>query len=541
LPGLIAAALVVLGPAVGAQGRTFYVADAGQDASAGLSAGSAWSSIARVNEEVLRPGDTVLFEGGSVFHGTVRLANPEGGTPAAPITFGSFGTGPALISAGAGGGFDFYNVAGIRLRDLTIVGSGVTSNNGIGISFYADLPGGVKLPWIRLERTRVLGFRQGGLSLGSYNGTCGFQDVRVEYCRFEKNGNNGMAVWGAYDPFAPEAPESYAHRSIYVGHCLFASNHGDPARTRHTGSGLEIAQAMGVLVERNVARDNGRLNRSSEGGPVGIWLWDVKNGVVQYNESHHNASSTLDGGGFDLDGGSVDCVLQYNYSHDNDGPGFQVAQFPGARPLRGALVRYNVSERDGGRADAPALNLWNGDPASPIEGAVFFNNTVYSAVKALGNARVFRTHGIGPIQGSGFANNVFFAEGVELGEVSSASTPLFAGNLYHVRGAPFAIEQDGVRYGDLATWRAGTFQEQLFGLPTGSTQDPRLFAPGQGGTIDDPDRLASLNAYRLQGSSGVVDLGLVLSAYGIPPGLNDFYGRPLPAGAGYALGAHESR
>jgi hypothetical protein len=209
--------------------------------------------------------------------------------------------------------------------------------------------------------------------------------------------------------------------------------------------------------------------------------------------------------------------------------------------MRGALVRYNVSERDGGRADAPALNLWNGDAASSIEGALFFNNTVYAAAKSLGAARVFRVHGIGPITGSGFANNVFFAEGVELGEVVSLSVPLFAGNLYHARGAPFAIRQGGVLYTGLAAWRAGTLQELLFGVPTGSTDDPRLVAPGQGGTIDDPDRLASLGAYRLQASSSVADLGLALHVYGIPPGLRDYYGLPLPAGAGVALGAHESR
>lgn len=532
--------LSLLASASAAQGRTFYVSSGGRDTNVGTAPHSAWRSIARVNQELLRPGDAVLFQGGSIFPGTVVLASGEGGAPTAPITFGSFGTGQAVIAAGTRGGFDFYNVAGLRLRDLVVLGSGVESNRGIGISFYADLPGDVKLPWIRLERLRVSGFRGGGLSLGAYAGRTGYEDVRVEHCRFERNGNNGMAVWGGFDPLAPQTDESYAHRALTIRYNLFAGNHGDPSRTRHTGSGLEVAQATGVLIERNVARDNGRDNRSSEGGPVGIWVWDVKNAVIQYNESHHNASGTLDGGGFDLDGGSLDCVLQYNYSHDNDGPGFQVAQFAGARPLSNALVRYNISERDGGRADAPALNLYNGDPTSPVERTVFFNNTVYAEAKPLGAVRVFRAHGNGPILSSGFANNVFVAQGVELGEIVSSSTPLLAGNLYHAPSG-FAVRQDGVLYTDLAAWRTGTFQELLFGVPVGSTDDPLLVAPGQGGTIDDPDRLATLSAYRLRLGSGVVDLGLTLGAYGIPPGLSDFYGRPLPAGSGYALGANESR
>ena len=52
--------------------------------------------------------------------------------------------------------------------------------------------------------------------------------------------------------------------------------------------------------------------------------------VIQYNESYGDKTAAgADGGGFDLDGGTQEeSVMQYNYSHDNDRPGFLLCQYP---------------------------------------------------------------------------------------------------------------------------------------------------------------------------------------------------------------------
>ena len=525
-------------------GRTYFVAGNGDDGRSGLGASNAWRTITRVNAQTLVPGDSVLFEGGLVFSGTIELRAGESGSPSQPITFASYGGEAAVIHARLGTGFDLVDVAGIHIRELLIVGSGGLRNGGIGISLYSQLPGDVKLHNIRIERCRVTGFRRGGISIGAYNGRTGFADVRVEHCRIDRNGNNGMAVWGFYDRNWGQELADYAHRDLYVGHNVFASNWGDPLRTNgHTGSGLEIAQAARVLVEFNLAFDNGRLNTYSGGGPVGIWLWDVLQGVVQFNESHHNQSASLDGGGFDLDGGSVQCFLQYNYSHDNEGPGFLVAQFPdGARPMRDVRVRYNVSERDGGRADSGALQLWSGDPAGPpLERVLFHSNTVFVEARSLGIAKAFRAFGAGSVSGSGFANNIFFTRGpgVWLGENAMSVPPLWVGNLYFAQEGPFVLSDTGSSYASLSAWRAGRGQELLLGSPVGVQADPLLSAPGTGGTLDDPTALATLDAYRLQPTSPFADLGLALPSLGITVGLRDFYGRSLPAGTGYSIGADE--
>lgn len=38
--------------------------------------------------------------------------------------------------------------------------------------------------------------------------------------------------------------------------------------------------------------------------------------------------------------------MQYNYSHDNQGLGYLLAQFPGAPAMHDLTVRCNISEND---------------------------------------------------------------------------------------------------------------------------------------------------------------------------------------------------
>src|SRR5262249_20714151 len=44
---------------------TYYVSESGNDANTGTPVQNAWRTIARVNQQALAPGDTVLFQGGA--------------------------------------------------------------------------------------------------------------------------------------------------------------------------------------------------------------------------------------------------------------------------------------------------------------------------------------------------------------------------------------------------------------------------------------------------------------------------------------------
>ncbi len=95
-PSASASAKIVLAPSTG---LTYYVSNSGSDSNNGTSSASPWQTIAHVNAQTLKPGDSVLFQA----EGTWReqLNNTWTGSPTSPITFGSYGTGTPPIISGA--------------------------------------------------------------------------------------------------------------------------------------------------------------------------------------------------------------------------------------------------------------------------------------------------------------------------------------------------------------------------------------------------------------------------------------------------------
>ncbi|MGE5457744.1 MAG: SwmB domain-containing protein [Methanococcaceae archaeon] len=65
----------------------------GLDSNTGLSSGTAWKTLAKVNASfsIFVPGDAILFKRGEIFAGTLTIA--KSGTASNPITFGAYGTG----------------------------------------------------------------------------------------------------------------------------------------------------------------------------------------------------------------------------------------------------------------------------------------------------------------------------------------------------------------------------------------------------------------------------------------------------------------
>ena len=66
---------------------TYYVSASGNDGKSGLSPAAAWRSIDRVNTQTLKPGDTILFQGGKTFSGSIYVPSTEGGTAKKPVVF----------------------------------------------------------------------------------------------------------------------------------------------------------------------------------------------------------------------------------------------------------------------------------------------------------------------------------------------------------------------------------------------------------------------------------------------------------------------
>ena len=412
----------------------YYVNLLGDDSNSGLSETQPWRSIERVNAAQLLPGDSVWFKADQTFVGNLCVADirrRDKGTPSA-ITIGSYGWGRATVAADCGTGFVAKNVGGVHLVNLNFVGAGASKNTGSGISFINTLPGSTKLSDIRIHRVDVSGFKCSGISLVAQPtdmSWSGFRNVKITNTTSHDNGDAGISCVGAWNP----DQKGYAHADFYIGNCSTYRNAGIPGKGSHSGNGIVLAQMDGAIIEHCRAYENGNLNDYEGGGPVGIWVWDANRVVIQFNESHHNRTgSSKDGGGFDLDGGVTNSVVQYNYSHDNDGAGYLLAQFEGARPFYGNVLRYNLSVNDGRRNHYGGIHLWSTGANGGITDTTVYENSIYTAQSADGNPSAVDCSRDG-IRNIRIYNNCFQTDGKVI-FVRGEDNPnvLFTGNTFDV-------------------------------------------------------------------------------------------------------------
>ncbi|HYG74310.1 MAG TPA: chitobiase/beta-hexosaminidase C-terminal domain-containing protein, partial [Planctomycetota bacterium] len=524
--------------------RDYYVSATGADTNPGTQA-QPWKTIGKVNNTSFAAGDRIFFEGGQTFAGNLSFGSDDAGTAASPITVSSYGTGRATLNAGTGKGISLYNTAGFSISNLIVVGgwnsSTQSGNTGSGVELYMDLNGAVKLNYIRIDNLDVSGFKSVGIVFGSWpadGSKSGYNDVQITNCVAHDNGDCGISSWGYFTSSAT----TYAHSNVIVRNCTTYNNRGIVNKGTNSGSGIVLSDLDGGLIERCVAYNNGELCNYSGGGPVGIWLWDARGITMQFNESYDNktGSSSTDGGGFDLDGGVTNCIVQYNYSHNNHGSGYLVYQFGGARPaLSGNIIRYNISQNDGRAHGHAGIYMGGG---SAVANNHIYNNTIYIAPTTSGAA--IKITGVG--SGNKIRNNILQTSGavklIDANTNYATSSVQFQGNAYYAgtTASNFIIKWGATNYTDLASWRA-TGQEKNGTVDTGLQGDPLLTSAGNGGTIGNPDQLSTLSAYKLLSGSPLIDAGLNLqSLFSINPGTRDFYGNTIPAGAGYDIGAHDT-
>ncbi len=359
----------------------------GNDSNTGLSETQPWRSIDRVNAAQLLPGDSVWFRADQTFSGNLCFAGVRQSSRHTPsvVTIGSYGSGRATIDAGSSAGFIGKNRGGVHLINLNFVGAGASKNNNSGILFINTLPGSVKFSDIRIHRVDVSGFKYSGINFVAQptdRSWSGFRDVKITNTTSHNNGDAGISCTGVWNP----EQKGCAHADFYIGNCNAYRNAGIPGKGSHSGSGIVLAQVDGAIIEHCRAYENGSLNDYEGGGPVGIWAWDANRVVIQFNESHHNRTgSSKDGAGFDLDGGVTNSVVQYNHSHDNDGAGYLLAQFEGAPPFYGNVLRYNLSVNDGRRNRYGGIHLWSTGANGGITDTTFYANSIYTAQSAHGN------------------------------------------------------------------------------------------------------------------------------------------------------------
>ncbi|MDX1934969.1 MAG: hypothetical protein SFU56_20415 [Capsulimonadales bacterium] len=367
-----------------------------------------------------------------------------------------------------------YDTAGIRIENLNAVGVGRDNGNlKDGISFFSDIPiVGNKLDTVQIHNVEVSGFGVNGVSIGAYvydyeNYVAiktGFKNVRITNVVAHDNGDGGIYTYGSFNSYyGPDFPESlipgYSHENVYVGGCCAYRNTGFANKGNNSGNGIVLSDVENGMIECSVAFENGAKNDHKGGGPVGIWAWESKNVVIRFNESYRNRSMTIDGGGFDLDGGCVNCVMEYNYSHDNFGSGFLVYEFYSARPMRNNKVRYNLSVNDG-ISNGGGFTFGGGMDGLLVEGNTFIfgNNPLPTAEGPFGVLQV--KDGMTNVNVT-IRRNLFIPQGnrtmIKVPDLALQPNLLFRDNCYLT---PFFHAIWGAtEYDSLNAWRSATGQE----------------------------------------------------------------------------------
>lgn len=512
----------------------YYISTAGNDENDGTSIASAWRTIAKVNSWSYKPGDAVFFEGGKTFIGSILLDGRAAGTEENPVVIGTYGNGRATIQAGYGYGVKIVNAGGFRVENLILAGSGACSSNGSGVAFINTFPENRKLEHICIRNIEAFGF--GRKSILSSSGEqvpegcgifvggaavdgskSGFSHVRIENCSCHHNQYYGILITGYWQ----DHPQTYANSDVYVGFCSLFDNEGDYEYLHnHSGSGLLMEDVDGGLVEYCKAYSNGSLCRATTGGPCGIWAAVSNRVIIQHCESYKNNTQTYDGDGFDLDGGTTNSILQYNYSHDNEGSGYLLYTYGGA-PWRWSnnTVRYCISINDATKNNYyGGITCRFGDEGKLSRGVQVYNNIII-------NQRHTPFHAFGQnFEGGMVCNNIFISEEAAIIHGEQVEDKyLFRNNCYWNEHG-FLADIDGKEYRQWEEFTRATGLEMVNGEISGFYLDPLL----------------DKQTCTLSQESPVLGKGADLeTVIGAEAPNHDYFGNPIPQGGPFCLGIHQ--
>ncbi|MCU7550622.1 T9SS type A sorting domain-containing protein [Chitinophagaceae bacterium LB-8] len=511
---------------------TYYVSPLGNDVNTGTSTGAPWKTISKVNLKDFK-GDTILFQGGSTFPGSLYFTATDIGTSTKPIVIGSYGTGRATINSDTLFGIYIYNSAGFIIKDLIVSGVNRLTNKKPGISIYMDIPN-KWLSFLRLNNLDISGYREAGISIGSWATAGGFKDISITNCISHDNGMAGISTF---------AMQPYIQRNVYLGYNKVYNNSGiAELTTGNSGSGISLGGVDVAVVEYCTSYNNGWLHKSADGGPVGIWAHASDSVTFQFNESHHNKTGTTkDGGGFDFDGGCTNSVMQYNYSHDNYGGGYLVAQYNGAPLMKNITIRYNISENDGRKGDQGSIHMWASSTSGGIQTVKIYNNTIFVKPSTGATPKGFYIRS-GPITDVKLRNNILQTTGgVPLIQVTyNTSACTMQGNSYWSSGSTFKITWGATTYSSLTSWRSATGQEKINGVASGLQTDAQFADTTQGVTFNDPTNLTTLKRYKLLSTSALINKGLNLKTqFNINIGSQDYWGNSLVNKTTFHIGAFQ--
>lgn len=482
---------------------TYYVDPVkGDDSTSGASPQEAWHTLSRLSRKTFEPGDEVLLRRGGAWNEPLTLRGRA--SLDKPIRLGAYGAGPRPR---VNGGDSHAISAHDAVSGWVISGLELTSTNdsnpthkitggtcGIHLSQEESCEGPV------IEDCLIHDTSGPGIYLvATGEPKLVYDKVLIEHCEVH---DASCGIQFIARP--PRGTDSFA--SFRIAHCVVHDVGGD---------GIVPFCGNNGVIEHCTAYRSGQGCDPQDHSPVAIWYAWAKNCVIQFCHAYDNRTGGrgADGGGFDLDGGCIDCTIQYNKSHDNEGAGYLICSFdPENWPCSGCVCRYNVSVNDGLQNDYASIHFWQN-----VDCQVYNNTCITRSASPM----KFVTSKM-DARGNLIANNIFLIDSPEDIPLVKSNFDIggnqFRSNLYHrISGTlHFAPQDKDIRSLD-------EFAE-LVGAEGEVAGDPRLAGPASGDFHLRPDspcrgaglRLPNMGPRDYYGNSlpdeGPVDIGCAAAA-----------------------------
>jgi hypothetical protein len=496
--------------------RKYYFASKGTNKGNGTKQ-RPFTSLKQLSHIKLEPGDTVFFPAGETISGNISM-NDIHGTKERTIVFTSYGKGRSIINGGNKEAILITASDYFQILNLALIGSGrKTGNTTDGLKL-------VNCRQVKIRNFDISGFQKSGLVL--FN--CEAADVNKVVAH--ENGLAGILVEGDY--------QKRNSKNIRIINCRADNNPGDPTNLdNHSGNGILVGNCKNVVVEYCTATNNGWDMPRVGNGPVGIWAYEADSVIIQHCISYRNktAKGAADGGGFDLDGGVANSIIQYCLSYENWGSGYGIFEYSGADKWYNNTLRYCISINDGYETDqASGMFIWNGwNVDSMFTNFYAYNNFFYNDRKYAFSFSDQSRH-----RKFLFFNNVFIASDSSdiFNGIDSSTNDIFMGNIWMKKSGGFG--QNG--FVDLDKWAKATGYEQRDGKLLGGSFKQLLLSTPVHINITDPYALNKnrlllsfcRNAFRNRG----IDIRKMFS---IDIGKTDFFGHRISSQGSSNVGVCE--
>jgi len=523
---LIGAGVLLAAPAFATNTAYYVDATNGSDSNNGTSQATPWKTLGKVNATTFSQGDSILLRAGQQW---IEQLNPKGsGVAGNPITIGAYGDGPRPYIDGrnvAGGGSGGAAVLLQNVSYWTISGLEVVNDNGKNNIGTVNSPGANR-SGILVNNTSGTGKHgitiinnyvhdvngcsvcsganpqtNGGIAVladamnGLSNGASSWEGVQILDNIVENVGRTGI-VFNDYSTgflFYLVSQDALSKNLTISGNRL----------KNIDSDGIIVSGSINNMIDHNVVDGAGlvTVSGSSEPGSVGMFVAKTTNSVMQYNEVSGVQTHVVDGEAYDIDLLTSNTVVQYNYSHDNEGGAFLLmgGNFSGT----GGVVRYNLSVNDAYGANG-VFTLSSG----LMSGVNIYNNTVYIAPGL--NAHPTYQEGW-----SGDNNNSWYFR-------NNVIVNLGTGTWVQPKGTGTVISNNLI-YGN-----------HTAGEPADAAKivaDPQMIAPA----TQAPAGLAAVGGYKLAATSPAAGSGAVISGNGG----QDYFGNPVSATAAPTRGFDE--